>query len=91
MEGHDQRPADDGADADGEDPVRVRCTTDPVAHDLDVDWTKGAVFEFASRAAAERWLAAESRSVPGTFYLADAPSDAALSVAYHVRYTGGEG
>lgn len=75
-----------------ERPVRVRCTTDSVSHGLDVTWTKGAIFEFDSTEAAERWVSTESRSVPGTFYLADVPGDeAALSVAYYVKYTAPEG
>lgn len=90
MEGLNQRSHDDATPAE-DDPVRVRCTTDAVGHALDVDWTRGAIFEFESRDEAERWVAAESHGVPGTFYLADAPEGADLSVAYHVRYTGPDG
>lgn len=83
-----ERDTIDGDATGGDDgPVRVRCTTDSVHQGLDVTWTKGAIFEFESFEAAERWVAAESAAVPGTFYLADVPPDEAeLSVAYYVKY-----
>lgn len=88
----DGQGGDGESTAAGDGPVRVRCTTDAVGNDLDVDWTRGAIFEFESRRAAERWVVAESSAVPGTFYLADAPPEQAeLSVAYHVKYTAPEG
>lgn len=92
MNESDRRTRDGDSTAEGNGPVRVRCTTDTVSRDLDVDWTKGAIFEFESTDAAERWVSAQSSTVPGTFYLADArPEQAALSVTYHVKYTAPEG
>lgn len=92
MKGIDRQSRDGGSAAEEDGPVRVRCTTDTVGHDLDVDWTKGAIFEFESTDAAERWVSAQSATVAGTFYLADAPAEqAALSVAYHVKYNAPEG
>lgn len=83
----EQDSPDGHSTAEEDDPVRVRCATDTVRHGLDVTWTKGAIFEFESSGAAERWVAAESGSVPGTFYLADVPrEETELSVEYYVKY-----
>lgn len=81
---------DDGATGHS-DGVLVKCTADAVAHDLDVDWTRGAIFEFADVAAAERWLATQNGHVHGTLFLASVPEGAeTLPVDYYVKYAAGD-
>lgn len=67
--------------------VRVECTADSRAHDLDVRWTKGAVFEFDAVADAEKWVAHQNRTVQGTLFLAEAPhSKGELPLDYQLKY-----
>lgn len=69
--------------------VRVECAADGRDRGLDVEWTKGAVFEFGSRHDAEKWLVAENRAVPGTLYLSAASdSNSRLPVDFYVKYSG---
>lgn len=78
---------DDEHDVGGrEGGVRVKCSTD--AGDLGVDWTHGAIFEFESVRAAERWLADQNDRVHGTLFLARVPEGAEeLAVDFYVKYT----
>jgi len=79
----------DGEQVDGDTGIRVRCTADSLDHDLDVSWTRGAIFEFDSLEDAERWLTGQNARVRGTLFLSRVPAgEDALSVDYYVKYTG---
>lgn len=83
---------DDTVDPEGQgtdaETVRVECKADSRVQGFDVEWTKGALFEFASVEAAEKWVARQNLHVPGTLFLAEAAGgDGLLSVDYHVKYT----
>lgn len=68
--------------------VRVECTAAARAHDLPVEWTKGAVFEFEDESAMQDWVAEQDADVPGTLFVAEAPADGALlPVDYYLKYT----
>lgn len=67
--------------------VMVRCTADSLAHDLDVSWTRGAVFEFESFEAAERWVEEQNFRVPGTLFLTEVPDGTdPLDLDYFLKY-----
>lgn len=69
--------------------VKIRCAVDSVANDLDVDWTRGAIFEFESVEHAERWLEDQNRRVRGTLFLSRVPEgEGVLSIDYYVKYSG---
>lgn len=78
----------DGGSADaGGEPVTVRCTADALDHDLDVPWTRGAIFELESLDTARRWVADQNGGVPGTLFLARAPDPSGpLAVDYYLKY-----
>lgn len=68
--------------------VRVECKAAARAHDLPVEWTRGAVFEFEDEAAMRDWVADQDADVDGTLYVAAAPdSDTGLPVDYYLKYT----
>lgn len=72
--------------------VTVKCTTNSLAHDLDVPWTKGAIFEFDSFDGAERWVEKQNLSVPGTLFLAEVPDGTGpVPVNYYVKYSSPDG
>lgn len=72
--------------------IRVRCSTCPVRHELDVPWTKGAIFEFESSEAVEQWLHDQNGKVPGRLFLSRVPgNDTPLSVDYYVKYSSRRG
>lgn len=78
-------PEGQGNDAET---VRVECKADRRVHGLEVEWMKGALFEFDSVDAAEEWMAEQDLDVPGTLFLAEASGDNdRLSVDYHVKYS----
>jgi hypothetical protein len=82
----DAVPTGDQGRDDGS--VRIECKADSRVHDLDVEWMKGAIFEFGSLEAAEDWVAQENIDIPGTLFLADASgSNERLGVQYHVKYS----
>lgn len=68
--------------------VRIRCQADRRVHDIDVEWMKGAVFEFDSEAVARAWVEDQNDAVPGRLYLETATSaDDGIPVDYHLKYT----
>lgn len=83
---HDGSKREDSARTDAE-PTTVRCAVDPLGHDLDVSWTKGAIFEFESFEGAERWVADQNARVPGTLFLSEVPDGTGqLDLDYYVKY-----
>jgi hypothetical protein len=84
LEDKSPRPEEEGQDTDT---MRIECKADRRVHDLDVEWMKGAIFEFESMEAAEDWVAEENIDVPGTLFLAETnDSGGQLAVDYHVKY-----
>lgn len=78
-------PEGQGTDAET---VRVECKADSRVHGFEVEWMKGALFEFDSVDAAEEWVAEQDLDVPGTLFLAEASGEnGRLSVDYHVKYS----
>lgn len=73
---------------EGAETIRVRCAANSVQHDLEVDWTKGAIFEFTSRAEVDHWLEAQNVMVPGRLFLSQVPHEAdTLPIDYYLKYS----
>lgn len=67
--------------------VRIRCQADRRVHDIDVEWMKGAVFEFDSESAARTWVEDQNDAVPGRLFLETAADEGGgIPVDYHLKY-----
>lgn len=67
--------------------VRIQCQADQRIYDIDVSWTKGALFEFRSEERARAWVEEQNLAVPGRLFLEEAPDRTdGLSVDYHLKY-----
>lgn len=74
-----------------EDLILVRCTADPLKDDLDVDWTKGAIYEFESDEAVQRWLTRQNARVPGRLFITKSHQvTGPLDVDYYIKYQSGD-
>lgn len=68
-------------------PVRIRCQADRRIYEIDVEWMKGAMFEFDSIEEGRIWVEEQNLNVPGTLYLEESTDeDDMLSVDYHLKY-----
>lgn len=71
-----------------QDVVRIRCQADRRIYGIDVEWMKGAIFEFDTREEAETWVEDQNLDVPGTLFLEEAPErDDGLAVDLHLKYS----
>lgn len=92
MDSELSKGVDGGQSADRTDPVRIKCAADPTRDDLDVQWTRGAIFEFGSSVAIDEWLVDQNAMVPGRLFLSRVPCNGgALSVDYYLKYTSRSG
>lgn len=74
-------------DATDDGSVRVRCQADRRVYGIDVEWMKGAVFEFDSEAAARDWVVEQNRGVPGLLRLEEArETEDGFAVDYNLKY-----
>ena len=83
MDGTDENRSDPAGDQE----IRILCKVDVNGHELEVDWTNGAIFHFSSDRQVDLWIQTQNSNVPGTLHLkTDSPGDGQLDPDYYLYY-----